>query len=113
MHFTKGVVSLGAALITIAAAATGTCVLLSGAQQSSPDQSSSEQADKYTWLEDIHGEKPMEWVKAEDARTAAVIEKQKAFAQLQTDALQVLDSPDKLAFPVFRGGLVYNTWRDK
>ena len=113
MYFTKGVVSLGATLITIAAAAAGTCVLLSGAQQSSPDQSSSEQPDKYTWLEDIHGEKPMEWVKAEDARTAAVIEKQKAFAQLQSDALQVLDSPDKLAFPVFRGGLVYNTWRDK
>ena len=113
MYFTKGVVSLGATLITIAAAATGTCVLLSGAPQSSPDQSSSEQPDKYTWLEDIHGEKPMEWVKAEDARTAAVIEKQKVFAQLQTEALQVLDSPDKLAFPVFRGGLVYNTWRDK
>ncbi len=73
----------------------------------------SEQADKYTWLEDIHGDKSMEWVKAENARTAAVMEKQKPFAELDEAALKVLDSPDKLAFPQFRAGMVYNTWRDK
>ena len=55
----------------------------------------------------------MEWVKAEDARTAAVLEKQKPFAELDEAALKVLDSPEKLAYPTFRGGLVYNTWRDK
>jgi len=76
-------------------------------------QGPSEQPDKYTWLEDIHGEKPMAWVKAENARTAAVLEKQKPFDELRDDALKVLDSPDKLPFPVFRGGAVYNTWRDK
>src|SRR4051812_28638784 len=76
-------------------------------------QGPSEQPDKYTWLEDIHGEKPMAWVKAENARTAAVLEKQKPFDELQEDALKVLDSPDKLPFPQFRGGMVYNTWRDK
>lgn len=73
----------------------------------------SEQTDKYTWLEDIHGDKSMEWVKAENARTAAVMEKQKPFAELDEAALKVLDSPDKLAFPQFRAGMVYNTWRDK
>ena len=72
-----------------------------------------EQPDKYTWLEDIHGEKSMEWVKAENARTAAVLEKQKPFEELREQALQVMDSPDKLPYPQFRGGLVYNTWRDK
>jgi prolyl oligopeptidase len=76
-------------------------------------QGPSEQPDKYTWLEDIHGEKPMAWVKAENARTAAVLEKQKPFDDLRDEALKVLDSPDKLAFPQFRNGLVYNTWRDK
>jgi prolyl oligopeptidase len=76
-------------------------------------QGPSEQADKYRWLEDIHGEKPMAWVKAENARTAAVLEKQKPFDELRENALKVLDSPDKLPFPQFRGGMVYNTWRDK
>ncbi|MGA8089083.1 MAG: prolyl oligopeptidase family serine peptidase [Terracidiphilus sp.] len=72
-----------------------------------------EQPDKYTWLEDIHGERSMAWVKAENARTAEVLEKQKPFAELEEEALKVLDSPDKLAYPQFRAGMVYNTWRDK
>ena len=76
-------------------------------------QGSTEQPDKYTWLEDIHGDKPMAWVKTENARTAEVLEKQKPFTELEKEALTVLDSPDKLPGPEFRGGLVYNTWRDK
>jgi len=76
-------------------------------------QGPSEEPDKYTWLEEIHGEKPMAWVKAENARTAAVLEKHKSFEELREDALKVLDSPDKLPFPQFRNGMVYNTWRDK
>jgi prolyl oligopeptidase len=76
-------------------------------------QGPSEQSDKYGWLEDIHGEKPMAWVKAENARTAAILEKEKPFEGLREDALKVLDSPDKLPFPQFRGRMVYNTWRDK
>ena len=71
-----------------------------------------EQPDKYTWLEDIHGEKPMAWVKAENARSAAVLEKSPHYAVLEADALKVLQSPDRLAMPQFRHGIVYNTWHD-
>ena len=88
--------------------------LMMGAMPTAIGQgSTAEQPDKYTWLEDIHGEKAMAWVKAENARTAAVIEKQKPFAELEEEALKVLDSPDKLAYPQFRDRMVYNTWRDK
>ena len=76
-------------------------------------ESTTEQSDKYTWLEDIHGDRSMAWVKAEDARTAAVLEKQKPFAELDQEALKVMDSPDKLPGPVFRSGMIYNTWRDR
>jgi prolyl oligopeptidase len=92
-----------------------TALLLGGAsiQRAGAQASALEQPDNYTWLEDIHGAKSMEWVKAEDARTAEVLEKQKPFSQLQGEALKVMDSPDKLPSPQFRGGMVYNTWRDK
>ena len=73
---------------------------------------SSEQPDNYTWLEDINGERPMAWVKAENARTAAVIEKDSRFAPLEAEALTVLESPDRVPDPEFRNGLVFNTWRD-
>jgi prolyl oligopeptidase len=75
-------------------------------------QSSTEQPDNYTWLEDIHGERPMAWVKAENARTAAVLEKDSHFTTLQAEALKVLESPERLPEPELRDGAVYNTWRD-
>ena len=68
--------------------------------------------DNYTWLEDIYGAKPMAWVKAENERTATVLEKDPHFAPMEADALKVLESPDRLPLPEFRGSTVYNTWRD-
>jgi prolyl oligopeptidase len=104
MSFTKRTARpLAALLMFVAAIGTRPAV----AQQPTP-----EQPDKYTWLEDIYGDKQLAWVKAEDARTAAVIEKDPHFAPLETDALKVLESPERLATPQFRGDAVYNTWRD-
>ena len=104
MHLTRRTFSLTAGLLLVASVAAPKAVA---------QGPTVEQPDKYTWLEDIHGEKSMEWVKAENARTAAVMEKQKPFAELNEEALKVLDSPDKLASPQFLAGMVYNTWRDK
>lgn len=92
---------LPAALAALAAA-------MPAAAQSTP----AEQPDKYTWLEDIHGQRSMAWVKAQDARTAAVLEKDPRFAALGAEALTVLESPERLPMPQFRAGQVYNTWRD-
>ena len=98
-----------ATLMTIAAGVTTTTISSVPARA---QQSIMEQPDNYTWLEDIHGERPMAWVKAENARTAAVLEKDKHFAPLEAEALKVLESPDRLPDPEFRNGTVYNTWRD-
>jgi prolyl oligopeptidase len=75
-------------------------------------QSTTEQPDNYTWLEDIHGERQLAWVKKENERTAAVLEKDTYFAPLEAEALKVRESPDRLPRPEFRNGAIYNTWRD-
>jgi prolyl oligopeptidase len=106
MFLVRGAASL-MVLVTIAAVAAGISRVLAAAQQSS-----AEQPDKYTWLEDIYGDRQLAWVKAEDARTAAVLEKDSHFAPLEAEALKVLESPDRLPEPEFRNGMVYNTWRD-
>jgi prolyl oligopeptidase len=92
-------------LFTVTRAIT-TGAILAGAQ------STSEQTDKYQWLEDVNGERSMAWVKAENERTAKVLESDPRFAELQAEALKILESPDRLPFPVFRDGEVYNTWQD-
>jgi prolyl oligopeptidase len=71
-----------------------------------------EQPDKYQWLEDVNGAKSMEWVKAENARSTKVLQGDPRFAEFQATALKVLESPDKLAYPDFHEGTVYNTWQD-
>ena len=107
MPLTRGAARLVTKLMTIAAVVIGM-----GAIPESAQQSSAEQPDKYTWLEDIHGERQMAWVKAENARTAAVLENDSRFAPLQAEALKVLESPDRLPEPEFHNGAVYNTWHD-
>jgi prolyl oligopeptidase len=68
--------------------------------------------DNYQWLEDVHGDRSMAWVKAENERTAKVLEADPRFAEFTSEALKVLESPDRLATPDFRNGMVYNTWQD-
>jgi prolyl oligopeptidase len=112
MYFTGVTARLVATLIAIAATAMGAGLLQSGAQQPSPNPSSPEQPDKYVWLEDINGGRQMDWVKAENARTAAVLEKDAHFVPLESEALKVLESPERLPEPQFHAGMIYNTWRD-
>jgi prolyl oligopeptidase len=110
---TQAVRRLVATLMTISAGiSAGMTITAISAIPADAQQSSVEQLDNYTWLEDIYGEKPIAWVKAENVRTAAVVEKDKHFAPLQAEALKVLESPDRLPDPEFRNGVVYNKWQD-
>jgi len=75
-------------------------------------QALSDPADKYLWLEDVHGERAMAWVKAENERSASVLETDQHYAGLEAAALKVLESPDRLPVPELNGKDVYNTWQD-
>jgi prolyl oligopeptidase len=68
--------------------------------------------DKYLWLEDVSGAKSMAWVKAENERSAKVLEADPHFAKLEADALKILESKDRLPLPNISGDEVYNTWQD-
>lgn len=80
-----------------------------GAQQ---QKQSAEGNDKYTWLEDVSSERSLAWVKAEDERTAGVLEADPHFATYQAEALKLAEDPDRLPTPSLRGDRVYNFWRD-
>ena len=75
-------------------------------------QQPSEPADKYQWLEDVSGARSMAWVKAENERSAKVLESDPHYAGLEAAALKVLESPDRLPIPSINGADVYNTWQD-
>jgi prolyl oligopeptidase len=79
-----------------------------------PAQSASaDPADKYIWLEDVNSPRAMDWVKAEDARTAKIMEADPRFATYNEEALKIVEDPNRLPLPDLRGDLVYNLWNDQ
>jgi len=76
-------------------------------------QAQTEQPDNYTWLEDVYGKRSMDWVNAHNEASAKILQADPRFAQLKAEALQVLQSPDRLAMPDIHGNAVYNFWQDK
>ncbi len=69
-------------------------------------------SDPFLWLEDQHGARAMEWVKAENAKTTDVLEKDPHYASLYDAALAVAQSADRIAWGSFLHGAVYNFWQD-
>ncbi|MBS0193579.1 MAG: S9 family peptidase [Proteobacteria bacterium] len=69
--------------------------------------------DPYLWLEDIHGAKPMEWVKAQNAITEQRFMTTPEFAHSRAQILQVLDSDARIPYPSRMGEYLYNFWQDK
>jgi len=70
------------------------------------------ETDKYIWLEDVSSDRSMAWVKAENERTAKVLEADPHYAPFEADALKLAQAPDRLPYPDLRGGEVFNFWRD-
>ena len=87
-------------LFTAAAAAACT--------QASPDAA----ADPFLWLEQQTGARAMAWVDSQNVRTAAVLEHDSSYATLYQNALAIAQSHDRIAYPAFLAGDLYNFWQD-
>lgn len=70
------------------------------------------QEDPNLWLEDIHGEKALAWVKTENGKTLARLESDKRYGAYRREALRIFTAKDRIAIPEFREGGVDNVWQD-
>ncbi|CAD7948846.1 unnamed protein product [Amoebophrya sp. A25] len=76
-----------------------------------PDSGSYEPGrDKYTWLEEVHSDDAMTWVKDQNKKTLEGKEIEKS--EEYTRSLAILDSKEKIAYASRIGGFYYNFWRD-
>jgi prolyl oligopeptidase len=71
-----------------------------------------EAADPYLWLEDIHGDKPMEWVKAQNAKSTAVLQADPDYQKNYDAVLKVMDATDRIPYGGLDHDLVFNFWQD-
>ncbi|HNS22486.1 MAG TPA: prolyl oligopeptidase family serine peptidase [Sedimentisphaerales bacterium] len=72
-----------------------------------------QQDDPYLWLEEVRGEKALEWVKARNGATLAVLQAQPGFQETYDKALEILNSNVRISYPQILGKYLYNFWQDE
>lgn len=73
----------------------------------------SEATDPYLWLEDVDGDRAMEWVRAHNERSLGVLQGDPRYAALHDQALAIVQAQDRIPSPGFtRDGHIDNFWQD-
>ncbi len=83
------------------------CLLLTGAHSAMAQND-----DKHQWLEDVGGDKALDWVKARNQETRQKLDNDAGFLKLRSDLQVILDSKDRIPGIQKIGNAVYNFWMD-
>jgi prolyl oligopeptidase len=104
------------AVLAMMSAASGAAMAQSSAQPSTgaPTMPSIEVGapDPFAWLEDIHGERALAWVKTENARSAQRLEGDPRYETFRREELAILTAKDRIPEPGFLGETIDNLWQD-
>ena len=68
--------------------------------------------DPHLWLEDVSGEKQLDWVRARNRTTLGRLENDPGFEPLRAKLLAIFDSDAKIPYVRKRGDYYYNFWTD-
>ena len=70
------------------------------------------ETDPYQWLEDVQGAKALEWVKAQNARSRAILQSDPIYRGDYEALLKVMDAPDRIPYGDLDHQYVFNFWQD-
>jgi len=71
-----------------------------------------QETDPHLALEAVESPDSLAWVKTQNDKTLPLLSGDARFAGLQTEALKILSSKDRIAMPNFIGKTVFNFWQD-
>ncbi|MGE5337439.1 MAG: prolyl oligopeptidase family serine peptidase [Gemmatimonadota bacterium] len=71
-----------------------------------------QQTDPLLWLEDIHGERALAWVRERNAQAEKEFAADPRYEPLRKELLAILDSPQRIPYATRMGEFFYNFWRD-
>lgn len=74
---------------------------------------SNAQENPYKWLEEVEGDRALEFVKKQNMITEGRLANQKVYQEIYSKSLEIYNSPDKIAYPTVNGDFIYNFWQDK
>ena len=98
----------GAAPVAMAQASVST-----SAASTAPGFATSDATDPYLWLEEVEGERAMDWVKAHNETSLGVLQGDPRYETLHQQALELVQSRDRIPSPGFtHDGHIDNFWQD-
>ncbi len=68
--------------------------------------------DPFLWLEEIEGEKPLEWVSEHNTQTLDELVSDPNYQPAFEIATELLNDKDRIPYGSFKGNHIYNFWRD-
>jgi prolyl oligopeptidase len=71
-----------------------------------------QEVDPYLWLEEVDGEKALEWVTQRSAKDTAELEAVPEFAPIHKKLIELYNASDRIPYPDVRGPWIYNFWQD-
>jgi prolyl oligopeptidase len=74
--------------------------------------SSVDGADPFLWLEDIEGQRALEWVQQQNTRSLQRLTADSRYEPSYQQALGILEDRSRIPYGTLRAGFVYNYWQD-
>ncbi len=71
------------------------------------------QEDPYLYLEEVDGEKSLEFVNTQNKITQNKLSSLDIYQDIYDNCLDIYNSTDRIAYPTTYGKFVYNFWKDK
>jgi len=69
--------------------------------------------DPFLWLEEVEGDKALDWVRAQNARSLAEIEIDPRYQGFYDATLKIITAEDRIPYVSFRGANLSNFWQDQ
>src|SRR5579862_3112914 len=70
-------------------------------------------ADPFLWLEDVTGQKALDWVRQQNAVSTNELESAPEFEPIRQRLLSIMDSKERIPYVAKHGAWYYNFWRDQ
>ena len=70
-------------------------------------------ADPFLWLEEVEGQRALDWVGGENRRSLDLLQADPRFARLNEQALAIVNATDRVPMPSIRAGAIDNFWQDE
>lgn len=68
--------------------------------------------DPRVWLEEVEGERALEWVEGQNDRTFDRLQGHERYQSLYDQALAIYQSNDRIPYGSYSGGYIWNFWQD-